>query len=661
MSSMYKKWLTFLIAYLIVIVAIPAQAETIKVETLPMEVSSSYQQNQLLSRQPVELKGPISAMDFFYTITEQQLEGDNTVSFDIRYSKLLIAPSTFSVAVDDITVESVALTGEEIKNVTVALPKKALKKGTHKITVSFNGILKEGVCAAPGELGNWLVLEMPSYISLNKVLSEEITLEEYPASFIPNTNRLTTLVVPNETSLALHNRALQVAAYLSKQGTTNVQIVREQEYNKITGPVILLGAKEQFTTSFAKKAIKEPGNYVQVDVLKQKQSVPMLKVIGDTEERAITNSEGLINAKIYEQWHGQKMKLETLPTYPLEQTDYVAFQEIGIRNLELATGKEQSITYYYSFPKLEKDSKAYVNLKLRKADVMPTAKEQRNVELLMYVNQVPVAYDLSKLKDDEQGYYQVKLPIPIDALNEKTITALRFEVTGFTLSDPCEITNERYWIYVDEASTISWQQSDATATYSLRDFPTIFTQATTIVVPEQTTTADSNELTELYKSLMVNGKVANTTLKFPTTVSKDELQHPLVLIGNQQQLDALDDKQFITQLIEKRQQFFMDDEAKNTIILQHNLWSKDAPMALLTLADLGSQNQFFESLLEVTQNSEIAVQLGDNPLMFSPPHSEQLAQSENKITWVAVVPIVVLAILLVLVIIYLLAKRKKKA
>lgn len=84
-------------------------------------------------------------------------------------------------------------------------------------------------------------------------------------------------------------------------------------------------------------------------------------------------------------------------------------------------------------------------------------------------------------------------------------------------------------------------------------------------------------------------------------------------------------------------------------------------MALLTLADLGSQNQFFESLLEVTQNSEIAVQLGDNPLMFSPPHSEQLVQSENKITWVAVVPIVALALLLVLVIMYLLAKRKKKA
>lgn len=658
---MYKQLMILAMAWLIFMIAMPVQAETIKVEALPMEVTSSYQQKQLLSRQPIELKGPIGGMDFFYTITEQQLDGENKVSFDIRYSKLLIAPSTFSIAVDDVTIESVALTNEQIKNVTVTLPKRALKKGTHKITASFNGLLKEGICAAPGELGNWLVIEMPSYLSLNNTLSDEITLEEYPASFIPTKNRTSTLIIPNEGSLALHNRALQVAAFLSKQGTANVQIVREGDYNNITGPVILLGAKEQFTTAFAKQVIKEAGNYVQVDVLQQQQSVPVLKMIGDTEERAIQNSEGLVNVKMYEQWHGQKMPLDVLPTFPLEEANYVTFQEIGIQNLELATGKEQSIQYYYSFPKLEKGSKAYMNVKLRKADVIPTTKDERKVELIMYINQVPIAYDLSKLKDDKEGYYNLKLPIPIDALNEKTVTALHFEVTGFTLSDPCEITNERYWIYIDEQSTISWQPSEETTGYSLRDFPTVFTEGATIVVPKQKNTADSNALVELYKSLIVNGQVAKTTLQLPTTVSAEELKQPLLLIGDANELEALDKDGVITKLIEKRQQFFIDDEAKNTVMIQENHWAKNKPLVLFTLADLPSQKQFFTTLLEVTQNSEIAVQLGDNPLMFSPAQQEQSTQKKNKLSVMALVPIFIIGLLLLIVILYLLAKRKKRA
>ena len=124
-----------------------AVAATITVDDNTIAIEGNQQQKKPLLAQPIELQGPSSSRDFYYNLNEDVAFNNQHVTFQIQHSELLIAPSSFTVKVDDVAIKTIPLKADLLKqSVTVNLPKEALLKGSHKISASFYGILKEGIC-----------------------------------------------------------------------------------------------------------------------------------------------------------------------------------------------------------------------------------------------------------------------------------------------------------------------------------------------------------------------------------------------------------------------------------------------------------------------------------------------------------------------------------
>ena len=125
-----------------------AVAATITVDDNIIAIEGNQQQKKPLLAQPIELQGPSSSRDFYYNLNEDVSSNNQQVTFQIQHSELLIAPSSFTVKVDDVAIKTVPLKADLLKQtVTVNLPKEALLKGSHKITASFMEFLRKGfVC-----------------------------------------------------------------------------------------------------------------------------------------------------------------------------------------------------------------------------------------------------------------------------------------------------------------------------------------------------------------------------------------------------------------------------------------------------------------------------------------------------------------------------------
>ncbi|UZM98367.1 cellulose biosynthesis cyclic di-GMP-binding regulatory protein BcsB [Lysinibacillus sp. MHQ-1] len=65
----------------------------------------------------------------------------------------------------------------------------------------------------------------------------------------------TTVILPKKASGATLNSGYQLAAYLSEHGDTNVQIQREDAVNQVSGPIVIVGSQQEFSTSLIKKCI----------------------------------------------------------------------------------------------------------------------------------------------------------------------------------------------------------------------------------------------------------------------------------------------------------------------------------------------------------------------------------------------------------------------
>lgn len=228
-----------------------AVAATITVDDNTIAIEGNQQQKKPLLAQPIELQGPSSSRDFYYNLNEDVAFNNQHVTFQIQHSELLIAPSSFTVKVDDVAIKTIPLKADLLKQtVTVNLPKEALLKGSHKISASFYGILKEGICVPPGNAGNWLRIEIGSSISAFSEESNVWSLNSYPAAFLGYEGYATTVIVPKQASEATLNSGYQLAAFLSEHGDTDVQIEREDAINKITGPIIIVGAKMNLVQAY---------------------------------------------------------------------------------------------------------------------------------------------------------------------------------------------------------------------------------------------------------------------------------------------------------------------------------------------------------------------------------------------------------------------------
>ncbi len=648
---------------------------TVEKQTIAIE-ANSLAKKPLLS-QAIELQGPSSSRDFYYTLSQDVEAKGQTVSFQIQQSELLIAPSSFTIKVDDIAIKSIALTSDLLKQtVTVTLPESALVKGTHKITASFYGVLKEGVCVAPGNEGNWLRIDILSSISSFND-SEQWSLSSYPEAFVGYEDYSTTLIVPDEASEQSLNASYQLAAYLSEQGEKDVSIKRESTVARVAGPVIVVGAKDEFRTNYMIKMLEtansqyEDGLSLNVHSLKNddsSQSVPILFVTAATPNALQERISLLTDTKLYSQFSGSTLTVDDLPNVDTTDNSTLLFSQLGFDHQILSSQATMTPHYYVSLPQVEADKEANLRLVLKKSALLPEKgnSNEREVELIVWVNDVPHAVNLKKLESISSDLYEVNVPIETNVLNKQSMTDIQFEVTGFQLEDPCETTNERYWIYIDGSSTLSITKEATTPTFTLRDFPNAFQEQALIIVPNKTVINDTQMLL-LYKSLMMNGEMAQTILTKEQDVKEEELKQSAIifagasadfstLIGNNNDVPQSSEDYL-------KQGFLPETIAQYTFITK-SFWDDKQPLLIIQMLDeAANQKDFLAQLKGTNEQVTSAIETKEGKFVVAASSAADIEKSaseqKNSISFVLIAEFAVLILVIGLILYFILRRRRK--
>ncbi|KOY80894.1 cellulose biosynthesis cyclic di-GMP-binding regulatory protein BcsB [Lysinibacillus macroides] len=667
--------LLFIIGFLIF--TDDATAATITVDQQTIAIEGNQHQKKPLVSQPIELQGPSSSRDFYYSLTEDVQLDNQQVTFHIQYSELLIAPSSFTVKVDDVAIKTVPLTTDLRKQtVTVHLPEEALLKGSHKITASFYGILKEGICVAPGNVGNWLRIDILSSISAFTEEGEAWSLNSYPSAFMGYEGYTTTLILPKEASTATLSSGYQLSAYLSEHGQTDVHIQREDAVQKVTGPVVLLGAKNEFSTALFKNIVAnietaENAMTLMMHELQNtntNQKVPFLVITSTKAEAIAERLLSLTEPRLLEQLAGHTLTIDDLPEVESLLETAIPFKQFGFEDQTLSSQGSITPHYYVSLPQLEANKEAVMRLILKKSATMPSSKEEddRKLELIVYINNVPHAVDLRKLEQTATDMYEASIPIQANVLNKKSITDVQFEVTGFQLEEPCETTNERYWLYIDSDSSLSLPKDASEPSFTLRDFPNAFHDNVLMVIPDHENLNDT-EMSGLYKALMINGKMAQITLVRDKDVTEAALQQQAVIfIGAMDQLtwlskNAKNIPYTAEQLI---QQGFLPEVMAKHAYITKNFWQTKQPLLWLHAFDATSiDNDFYAHLKETDTQVAAAIETKEGQFVVAVDNkvSEQDTEETNgfEISFILIAEFVGLIIVIAVILYIILRKRKK--
>lgn len=654
-----------------------AVAATITVDDNIIAIEGNQQQKKPLLAQPIELQGPSSSRDFYYNLTEDVPSNNQQVTFQIQHSELLIAPSSFTVKVDDVALKTVPLRADLLKQtVTVNLPKEALLQGSHKITASFYGILKEGICVAPGNAGNWLRIEILSSISAFSEESQAGSLTSYPAAFLGYEGYVTTVVLPKQASEATLNSGYQLAAFLSEHGDIDVQIKREDAVSKASGPIIIVGAKTEFSTSLLKKIVNN------ISVTDDAMTLTMQELLNTDSNRkvqllVVTSSNAqaiqdrlsfLTEARLFEQLIGNTVAIKDVPTVEQTSDTTIPFQQFGFEDRLLSSQVTMTPHYYVSLPQLETNKEATMRLILKKSATIPSSKEDedRKLELIAYINNVPHAVDLRKLEQTTSDMYEAIIPIQTNVLNKQSMTDLQFEVTGFQLEDPCETTNERYWLYIDSDSTLSIVKDTAEPTFTLRDFPNAFHENTLMVIPSNEN-MDDTKMVSLYKALMMNGKMAQITLMKDKNVTKEKLQkHAVIFTGDMEHLTWL--SQHATTIPHTTEQFikqgFLPEAIGQYAFITKNFWQVNEPLLWIhSFGDTPITGDFYSHLKETDSQIAAAIETKEGQFVVAVnQHANNgviNVDKKGEISYVLIAEFVGLIIVIAVILYIILRKRKK--
>lgn len=655
--------------------SLPGKAATNITVKHPITIEGTSNEEKPLTNKVIELQGPSSSTDFYYSLEESVRNKKHSANFHLEHSELLKSPSSFTVQVDGLPVKSISLAGKKTNNsVTIDLPKRALTKGDHTITASFYGVVKEGVCVAPGDQGNWLKIDVLSTISSFAKEKKEIALSDYPSAFQTGN---TQIVLPDNPSTATLNSAYQLAAFLSEEEDSEATVTRETHLRSVKGPVIFIGAKDEFKTSeiqriFSKANVSyKDGISLKSGILHNqgsKNEVPALFVTADSSSTIEQRIDLLLKEDLTKQLSGKQMTVDQLPQSKKKDGTHIKLNELGFKSETLSGGNTTSKDYYVSLPRMEEDNQANLHLYLKKSATMPAKDEAngRKTELILYVNDVPHSIDLSKLKKTQSGIYEANVPIQTNLLNKHSLVDLRFEVTGFQLEDPCEHTGERFELYIDGDSTLNLAKKANNTVFSLRDYPNAFDHQTLIIMPNQKQVSDSQMLA-LYKTLFINGELPPIKLKKEKEVSQAELQkYALIFAGEANDFNLLKDRRDQLPLSDEKlmEEGFLPQSVASTAYITQNFWQSSEPLLVLENREQSlKDDDFYRQLKNSSANKSAAVETKDGRFIVSTKKVTETNNVSKKDTRKQAVHYIVGFVVLIAaiaLILYMAIRRKKK-
>lgn len=608
------------------------------VKVSPIDKQAKYR--QALTNKSIELYGPVEEKTFFYEVKTETETVGNEVVFHLKHSELLIEPSSVTFSIDDQTVHSAALKESELANkIVIPLPKEALSIGFHTITVSFNGVLKEGICVDQEMPSNWLKIGIDSYLQLQGQQSEDVSLSDYPEVFSAKDHQSVSVIIPDKPSLETRSAGSAIAAFLKSksENSKRVQVIRESKVNVIDGNFLVVGTQSEFQTKQIKKMLTEakvnvPDKGLLLSRHRLNESAESLFILVKTPQQFKDRVEVLLDDSLSKQLTDQQMIITSTPA--LDKTSgVIPLKKFGMSDITFDRTNRVSDTYFGYAPS-SWNAKPTLELFLRRSDTLKYRENEEgvelsgeDVELVVHINNIPYPIDIRELYEEENGVFSVKIPIEEGTIQENHLISLKVEVNGLRRKNPCYSNNENRWVYLSEDSYFTFQEGDSTSEKTLKSFPYPFSdsaQQTKIILPQGQEVAD-DDLTKLISSLTAFGRVpAIELIKGEQFKEADAKNSHLIFIGGSglQPILKKNEKDLIIPFIDDIPDFqtfgFLPEAVQHYSWIQENPWNEkgysmmvfDAASAKAKLID----ERFLESLTNLNETSTIAIQTREHHL-----------------------------------------------
>lgn len=671
-----------------------------------------------VSNTPIDLIGPKEDITLYYRIQTNTSGKNNKLVLNITHSELLISPSSITISVDGEKILSKRLNKKTANSqLVIPLPNKALKKGEHRVTLSFYGVIKEGVCVEQGTSGNWLSIGIDSYFQLKGQLNgNKQLLMDYPKAFTGTSKNPVSIVLPDDASPATLNSGLMVATYLAGQSNydNSIKIVRESKVSSIHGNVVFIGATTEFSTPFMKKILKKAelpneesamiisrhklvNSEKKADRKKKhnsKKQVEAFIVTASSPKELEKRISILTNDNLTSQLSGNQMTIKEIPN--LKETSnksIVPFKNFGIENLTLDSKKGKSQHYYFYVPvSIQSNTPPTLQLHVKRSEIIASLKEEyqtdslsrEDVELVVLVNDVPHSVNIQTLSDETNGVFVVNVPIDKTAVKENGMMDIQFISNGLSNNNTCLGTDVTPWIFIKDTSHFVFQKgtNNKKAESSLAAFPTQFASEdmkTAVILPEDGIVLDK-QLQQLYRSLSINGHTPNLNLIKGNEVTKEDLmKQNVIFIGGPSihpLLNEVKNDLLVTYELDKpnlNKFGFVTESVGNFAWVQSNPWSQTQHSILVFDSFMNKNNYFDESFLRKLKDLDdvatIAVKSNNHQLFTNAEQLEnEIEKTADKVEknnvssfsiWWVVVFVALISIAVLLIVIVKRGKRKK--
>ncbi|MFD2043766.1 cellulose biosynthesis cyclic di-GMP-binding regulatory protein BcsB [Ornithinibacillus salinisoli] len=675
----------------------------VEIDSVPIQGTNSEITKQPLTNKPIELSGPSAESNFYYELFSDLESNDYYVQFDITNSELLIEPSSLTIKIDGEPVHTVSLAGENSHNVRVKLEGTALNEGIHTITASFSGYVMEGVCVFQNSTGNWMTIQANSFLNIETELNEDsaISLEDYPRSYIGSLEHQVDVIIPKSPSNETMQSAHIIASYLSSQSMEDtISVVNEDEVEAINGNIVIVGATEEFETSWMNQTLNSEENEInkdslylsQLQIKYEQHSVNALVVLANHSKDILKNIRLLTTNQYVEQITGETLQIKDLPTLIEEQPNdnEVTLSDLGMADLMLDNFNTRTQTYYYYLPANKHDiENPSIELYLKRSDLIKNSKEihanktetevDGKVELIVTINGVPHSVDIQALEEDADGNAKVNIPFDKEILQDNQLVTFQMEANGLRTENPCLSTEKSKWIYIfDDSKLILPTQSNSDVyDMNFNSFPFPFSDRNDelfIVLPNEE--ISNEDMQNLFNVLSINNSLPTIHLVSSSEITEEQLEKGhIIFIGSINEHKLL--KSMVEDLIVNYDESvprlsdhgFLQSEAKFYGFMQKNPWEENYYMAVLD--NLDENNQYFSNeLLAYLQflenNASIVVQSGPdkfftNAVQLQTVEGNNLNKDETKrssvlLNW-SIGFFVLISVLIILIIVYY--RRKK--
>lgn len=640
---------------------------------------------QHLSEDVVTLYGQEDRTEFTYQVDQEKTES-STLTFNIEASPLLISPSSFTVMIDGEIEKTIPVSGKnQKKSIQIKLNKAQLKEGTHRIQVTFYGVLKEGVCINQDTPANWLKVYPESELTFKGIQTKDFTLDSFPSPFIQTGDQKeqTDIVIPNSPDAAELEAAIKVYRTLkNKDRQKEIKLIQEKDIKQVAHPTIAVGAKGSWDgrmKSIEQAAgIKTKSSHLTVamrTLTAKKTEQPILFVTAEKPVTIAGKINVLTQSELTDQLTGTDLVLQKAAAQTSKPSYKIPLKDFGGDDVTVGTNKTVSDHYYYPKALLaNQKSGAKLNLSFKKSDTAASKTER----LTVMINDEPHDVPLTKLgSKDANGFYHVSISVDSKILQKNEYIDLQFVTSGFKNMESCRHTDEEGWIFIDKDSSLQIPEGTTSEKPDLAAWPLPFTSKNTlIIIPDQIKRETINQMAMLTESFS-QPEVAQYHLMKASQVTNEQLKnHPLIFIGGIQTFSLLKEKAADLVVPVKKDQYdvssfgMINETTARIVWTQPSVWNKEQTMTVfsgMTAAEANVSNEVIQFLQTNTEKATVAIE-SKNKGVFTNHQSVSSTSSSLKTSekqsssesWIYFACIAALILLVLVMIVYFVRKNRKK-